>query len=209
MYTEDLLENSDLSALAHSRLGLKQFVNDGEKHVRKVKQHVALTGNSEEFFNLFGSKKRKDSIQDVRNEQNARWSKYKVDSCAGVQKLIDEIAIDIEKTTKIMASSNAFYLQPQLETAREWEAKAKTIQSQMDCVNKLAAEKQASERASVLDTLTNISDSTVAKAKNDLGLGISAKNEAPQTIAGVDKKVVVYGGIGLAALLIIGLIGRR
>jgi hypothetical protein len=200
----DMIEHNELGALAHSRIGGNTCFVD-ENHITPYRSF----SSEEDFYNLFGSKKRKDSIQDVRNEQNARWSKYKVDTCANVQKLIDEIGIDIEKTTKLMASTNAFYLQPQLETAREWEAKAKTIQSQMDCINVLAAEKQASDRASVLDTLTNISDTTVAKAKNDLS-GISSKDKGSlETVGGVNKNILIYGGIGIAGLIVLALFLKK
>ena len=62
----DSIENNELSALAPSRLGLRQFANDGAKGMPKM---MNFTGG-DDFVNLFGSRVRKKSAfrQQVRDK---------------------------------------------------------------------------------------------------------------------------------------------
>jgi len=94
----DMIENNELGALAPSRLGGNTGFVD-ENHVTPYKSFSGEEG----FFNLFGSQKRKNSIQDVRNETDAMWAKYSTDTCEDLQKLLDAIAIHIETNTKLLA----------------------------------------------------------------------------------------------------------
>jgi hypothetical protein len=60
------------------------------------------------------------------------------------------------------------------------------------------------KNVSSLDALTKISDLTVDKAKQDI-LGTDKSGGA----AGSNKKLLLYGGIGLGVLVAIALIARR
>jgi len=90
---------------------------------------------------------------------------------------------------------------------RNAQANAKMLQNQYDCINKLAQEKVAAERKSLLDTLTNVSDTTVEKAKGDLkGIDMGT---GEKTVGGVNKNLLIYGGVGLGALIVIALIFKK
>lgn len=197
----DMIENNELSALAPSRIG-----NDRSFADEKTKSYLGFTGE-EDFYNLFGSQKRKNSIAQVQRDETAKWARYDTKTCSGIQLLIDDAQVEIERITKMMANNNGFDLPIQLKFARDAQANAKKLQNQYDCINKLAQEKVAAERKALLDTLTNVSDTTVAKAKGDL-TGIDM-GTGEKTIAGVNKNLLIYGGIGLGALIVIALIFKK
>lgn len=195
----DMLENNELGALATMRIGGNtSFVDEND-----VTPYKNFTGE-DEFFNLFGSKKRKDSIAQVEKDANAKWAQYDTKTCGGIELLIADTQVEIERVTKMMASNNGFDLPIQLKFARNAQANAKALQNQYDCVRKAEEAKIEAERKSSLDALTKISDLTVDKAKQDL-LGTDQSGSAG---AG-NKKLLLYGGIGLGALVVIALIARR
>jgi hypothetical protein len=78
------------------------------------------------------------------------------------------------------------------------------LQNQYDCVRKAEQAKVEEERKSSLDALTKISDLTVDKAKQDI-LGGDKGGSAGEG----NKKLLLYGGIGLGVLVAIALIARR
>jgi hypothetical protein len=203
--SRNMLENSELAALSHSRLGSNQFIDDFV--TSQPKQFVGFVAD-DEFYNLFGSKKRKSSIENVKEDETAKWAKYDTSDCKGVQSLIDDTEIEIERVTKLMASSKGFELPIQLEYARNAQAKAKTLQNQYDCLAKDAADKKEAARLESLATLTKISDASVDKAKKDV-LGLGSDDTAAPTILGMPKNVVIYGGIGLGVLVVVALLFRK
>jgi hypothetical protein len=163
----------------------------------------SFTGD-DDFFNLFGSKKRKDSVAQVEKDVAAKWAQYDTKTCGGIELLIADTQVEIERVTKMMASNNGFDLPIQLKGARNAQANAKALQNQYDCVRKAEEAKIEAERKSSLDALTKISDLTVDKAKQDI-LGTDKSGGA----AGSNKKLLLYGGIGLGVLVAIALIARR
>jgi hypothetical protein len=197
----DMIENNELSALAPSRVGNDRcFVDE------KSQSYLGFTGE-EQFYNLFGSQKRKQSIAQVEKDAKAKWAQYDTKTCGGIQLLIDDAQVEIERITKMMASNNGFDLPIQLKFARNAQAEAKKLQNQYDCVNKLAKEKVEAERKALLDTLTNVSDTAVNKAKGDLvGLDMGTPEKS---VGGVNKNLLIYGGIGLGALVVIALIFKK
>jgi hypothetical protein len=197
----DMIENNELSALAPSRVGNDRcFVDE------KSQSYLGFTGE-EQFYNLFGSQKRKQSIAQVEKDAKAKWAQYDTKTCGGIQLLIDDAQVEIERITKIMASNNGFDLPIQLKFARNAQAEAKKLQNQYDCVNKLSKEKVEAERKALLDTLTNVSDTAVNKAKGDLvGLDMGTPEKS---VGGVNKNLLIYGGIGLGALVVIALILKK
>jgi hypothetical protein len=195
----DMLENNELGALATMRIGGNtSFVDEND-----VTPYKNFTGE-DEFFNLFGSKKRKDSVAQVEKDANEKWGEYDQKTCGGIELLLADTQVEIERITKMMASNNGFDLPIQLKIARNAQANAKMLQNQYDCVRKAEQAKIEEERKSSLDALTKISDLTVDKAKQDL-LGGDKDGSAG---AG-NKKLLMYGGIGLGALVVIALIARR
>jgi hypothetical protein len=195
----DMLEYNELGALAPMRIGGNtSFVDEND-----VTPCRSFTGD-DDFFNLFGSKKRKDSVAQVEKDVAAKWSQYDTKTCGGIELLIADTQVEIERVTKMMASNNGFDLPIQLKGARNAQANAKALQNQYDCVRKAEEAKIEAERKSSLDALTKISDLTVDKAKQDI-LGTDKSGGA----AGSNKKLLLYGGIGLGVLVAIALIARR
>jgi hypothetical protein len=197
----DMIENNELSALAPSRVGNDRcFVDE------KTNGYACFTGE-EQFYSLFGSRKRKDSIAQVEKDARAKWSRYDTKTCGGIDLLLQDAMVERERITKLMASSNAFELPIQRKFAIEAEANAKMLRNQYDCVNKAEAQKKEKERKDLLDTLTTVSDTSVNKAKGDLvGLDMGADTK---TIGGVNKNLLIYGGIGIGALVVIALIFKK
>jgi hypothetical protein len=195
----DMLEYNELGALAPMRIGGNtSFVDEND-----VTPCRSFTGD-DDFFNLFGSKKRKDSVARVEKDASAKWAQYDTKTCGGIELLLSDTQVEIERITKMMASNNGFDLPIQLKIARNAQANAKMLQNQYDCVRKAEQAKVEEERKSSLDALTKISELTVDKAKQDI-LGTDKSGGA----AGSNKKLLLYGGIGLGVLVAIALIVRR
>jgi hypothetical protein len=195
----DMLENNELGALAPMRIGGNtSFVDEND-----VTPSKSFTGE-DDFYNLFGSQKRKQSVAQVEKDATAKWAQYDTKTCGGIELLIADTQVEIERVTKMMASNNGFDLPIQLKFARNAQANAKALQNQYDCVRKAEQAKIEEERKSSLDALTKISDLTVDKAKQDI-LGTDKSASA----AGSNKKLLLYGGIGLGVLVAIALIARR
>ena len=197
----DMIEQNELGALAPSRVGNDRcFVDE------QTLSYLGFTGE-DDFYNLFGSKKRKNSVAQVEKDAREKWEAYDMKTCGGIQLLIDDTQVEIETITKRMSNEKGFDLPIQLKFAREAQSRAKTLQNQYDCINKLAQEKVAAERKSLLDTLTNVSDTTVEKAKGDLkGIDMGT---GEKTVGGVNKNLLIYGGVGLGALIVIALIFKK
>ena len=194
-----MLENNELGALAPMRIGGNtSFVDEND-----VTPCRSFTGD-DDFFNLFGSKKRKASVAQVEKDANEKWEQYDQKTCGGIELLIADTQVEIERITKMMANNNGFDLPIQLKIARAAQANAKMLQNQYDCVRKAEQAKVEEERKSSLDALTKISDLTVDKAKQDI-LGGDKGGSAGEG----NKKLLLYGGIGLGVLVAIALIARR
>jgi hypothetical protein len=194
-----MLENNELGALAPMRIGGNtSFVDEND-----VTPCRSFTGD-DDFFNLFGSKKRKASVAQVEKDANEKWGQYDQKTCGGIELLIADTQVEIERITKMMANNNGFDLPIQLKIARAAQANAKMLQNQYDCVRKAEQAKVEEERKSSLDALTKISDLTVDKAKQDI-LGGDKGGSAGEG----NKKLLLYGGIGLGVLVAIALIARR
>jgi hypothetical protein len=195
----DMLENNELGALAPMRIGGNtSFVDEND-----VTPCRSFTGD-DDFFNLFGSKKRKASVAQVEKDAKEKWGQYDQKTCGGIELLIADTQVEIERITKMMANNNGFDLPIQLKIARAAQANAKMLQNQYDCVRKAEQAKVEEERKSSLDALTKISDLTVDKAKQDI-LGGDKGGSAGEG----NKKLLLYGGIGLGVLVAIALIARR
>ncbi len=190
-----MIENNDLGALAPSRLGLNEFVDDNWAYKN-------YTGE-EDFFNLFGSRKKK-------MDKYTSWARAKFESlstdCGEVQKSIDIINNELQLLLKKKQTLN---VKTQIKETNQILADFKRAQIEQDCENKLAQTKAEKEKADTLSTLTQLSDISVGKAQQELA-GLQA-GAAPQDAASQAqmKKYLMYGGIGLGAVLLIFLIARR
>jgi len=189
----DMIENNELAALAPSRLGLNQFADD--QWVYKN-----YTGD-ENFYNLFGSRKKK-------MEKYTSWARAKFenlpDDCANIQKSIDIINNELQLLLKQKPTLN---IKTQVKETNQILAEFKRLQISQDCEKLEAEAKKVAEKQETLDTLTKLSDVSVGKAQQELsGLQGAQGGDATQDQT---KKYLLYGGIGLGAILLIVLLTRR
>lgn len=196
----EIAEIDGMSAISPTRLGNRQFINDTYRGVDVKK---------EDFANLFGSKKRKESIARTRKEQNDFWAKKPQQTCDDLKAALASVSIEVEKLTKLSATSKDYWIIPSLEVAREWEGKFKQLQASSRCLELEAEAKKKAERELTLQTLSQLSDTTVEKAKADLAQTTgSSLGQAVSSLTGGNNKLLLYGGIGLGVVLII-LLARR
>ena len=191
----DMIENNELGALAPSRLGLREFADDNWVYKN-------YTGG-DEFYNLFGSRK-------AKIEKYSAWAKTKFEGlatdCENIQRSIDIISNELASLLKQKQTLN---IKTQIKETNLILADYKKMQIEQDCEKKAIAAKTAQEREQTLSTLTQLSDISVGKAQQELA-GLQA-GLSPQDAAAQDqtKKYLLYGGIGLGAILLIFLIARR
>lgn len=183
----DMIENNELAALAPSRLGLRQFADD-------------------EFANLFGSQKRKDSLARTRAEENAKWRKYPLKTCEDAQTLLNLTLAEAESLNKIIAASPKDVFPPErLKVVRAWEAEARRKLVGSDCEAKAAAAAKAEREKATLETLTQLGDTSVQKAQSELrGLQSDGTSSPLNT-----QNILIYGGLAIAGIVVISLILRR
>lgn len=191
----DMIENNELGALAPSRLGLREFADDKWAYKN-------YTGG-EDFFNLLGSRKKKI-------EKYSSWARTKFENlstdCDKIQGSIDIINNEIQLLLKQKQTLN---IKTQLRETNQILADFKRFQIEQDCERKLTEAKSERERERTLATLTQLSDVSVGKAQQELaGLqaGLSPEEAASQAKM---KKYLLYGGLGLAAILVVVLISRK
>lgn len=184
----DMIENNELGALAPSRLGLKQFIDEGDVNY----------GGDEDFYNLFGSRNRKkENFQkDVRN----KYINLPTD-CENIQDSID--IIENDKKTLLGLKGDLRQKQSLAETSKVL-GQFKSLQISQKCVKTLDAQKAEKDKKDTLDTLTSLSESSISKAQSELkGLDADIKGG---TKGITTKQILIYGGVGVAALAIIALI---
>lgn len=192
----DMIENNELGALAPSRLGLKQFADDDSWVYKNY------TG-SDDFYNIGGSRKRKI-------EKYSSWAKAKFEDlptdCENIQRSIDIINNEL---TSLLKQKQTLNIKTQIKETNLILAEYKKTQLLQDCEKKAQEAKTAKEREQTLATLTQLSDVSVGKAQQELaGLQSGAAPEQAASDAQM-KKYLLYGGIGLGAVLLIFLIARR
>jgi hypothetical protein len=185
----DSIENNELSALAPSRLGLRQFANDGAKGTPKM---MNFTGG-DDFVNLFGSRVRKKSAfrQQVRDKYGAIPS-----DCQAVKDKIDVINSDYETLVKRSAGRVTLEIKEKLDETNIVLGEHKSALLKLGCKAQeaqLQAQVAETKAAQTLETLTKLGESQVSAAKADL-LGTSA---APAQGGGMNKNIIIFGVIGV------------
>ena len=137
----DLLENSELSALAPSRLGNKSFIDDND-------------------YSNFSITNKKQANREAKAEVDATWAinpKLK-DNCDYLQNQLDKllIKIDVDNKSGMSKDLRERWIQPH----EDWAGKYRQAIVDNECQkNKEQAEKSA-EQKNTLDTLTTITNSS-------------------------------------------------
>lgn len=184
----EMIENNELAALAPSRLGLNEFQDDNWVYRN-------YTGDSE-FFNLFGSRK-------AKVERYTQTAKSKLENlptdCESIQKSIDLINNELQGLLK---QKKTLSVKTQVDAANKILSQYKALQISQDCEKKAAEQQSQAQQEQTLSTLSKLSETSVGKAQEEL--------KGLQGAGGTDtSKMLLYGGLGLAALIGIILIARR
>jgi len=186
----EMIENNELAALAPSRLGLNEFADDNWAYRN-------YTG-SDEFFNLFGSRKAKKEKYTQQVQQ--KFGALSTD-CENIQTSID--LVNNELRTLLKQKQN-LEVKTKVKNLNNRLGELKALQISQKCEKQLAEQQRQAQQEQVLTTLTKLSDVSVGKASDEL------KGLQGGESAGTDtNKLLLYGGIGVAALVVIILIAKR
>jgi len=211
----DMIENNDLGALAVGRLGdLNSFTDEskGYKNFAGNEEVFQKIDINEEFENLFGSKTFKNNKEKAKNDAEAFVKKLPKTTCDDLSSSLDKLALYIEAETKQLGLAKGHvteYPKIRLGVARTAEADMKMKQQDKQCI--AIAEKIQSEqkKADLIKTLTNVSEDSVQQAKKDL-FGNQPLYPPPPSgkgpsglLGGSNKNLLIYGGIGVVALILL------
>lgn len=219
----DMIENNDLGALAKGRLGdLNGFTDEN-------KVYKNFTGNeevfqkidiNEEFENLFGSKTFKDNKAKAKADAEAFVKKLPKTTCEDLKSSLDKLALYIEAQTKELGLAKGHvteYPKIRLGVARTAEAEMKMKQEDKQCLAIAQKIETEQNKAELIKTLTNVSEASVQQAKTDLfGVPIGKPLYPPASQGGgltaslgSNKNLLIYGGIGLGAVLLLVMLRNR
>ena len=218
----DMIENNDLGALAIGRLGdLNNFMDENKVYKNfsgneEVFQRVDI---NEEFENLFGSKTFKNNKEKAKNDAEAFVKKLPKTTCDDLSSSLDKLALYIEAETKQLGLAKGHvteYPKIRLGVARTAEADMKMKQQDKQCIAIAQKVESEQKKADLIKTLTNVSEDSVQQAKKDLfGTPAGQPLYAPATtnqgalssvqnaLGGSNKNLLIYGGIGVVALILL------
>lgn len=187
----DSIENNELAALAPSRLGLRQFANDGAKGMPKM---LNFTG-TDDFVNLFGSRvaKKSNYRQEVRTKYGAIPS-----DCQAIRDKIELIQSDYETLVKRSAGRVTLEIKEKMDETTKVLGEHRSALIRNGCQKQEAqaqAEVAQAKASQTLETLTKLGESQVSAAKADL-LGTAT----PQQAGGMNKNIIIFGVVGVALI---------
>lgn len=218
----DMIENNDLGALAIGRLGdLNNFMDENKVYKNfagneEVFQRVDI---NEEFENLFGSKTFKNNKEKAKNDAEAFVKKLPKTTCDDLSSSLDKLALYIEAETKQLGLAKGHvteYPKIRLGVARTAEADMKMKQQDKQCIAIAQKVESEQKKAELIKTLTNVSEDSVQQAKKDLfgtpagqplyapaRSGQGALSSVQNALGGSNKNLLIYGGIGVVALILL------
>lgn len=203
----DMIESTTEGAHAPSRLGSHQFADDNKHFKNFTGGQDFFKGGGEDWANLFGSKLRKLHLKENQEAEAKVWASYPTATCDDIQRLIDALALRAETLVKQIAAKPKDPFYPvRIITVREWEGKIKSLQLQKDCINIVAKAKEDAQKQETLSTITSLSETSIQNAKNDL-LGINLTDTT--ATASPNKKLLMYGGIGVGAVILLLLLRKK
>lgn len=224
----DMIENNDLGALAKGRLGdLNSFADESKSFKNfagneEVFQKIDINEEFENLFgvNIFGDETFKRNKNQAKADAEAFVKKLPKTTCEDLKSSLDKLALYIEAQTKELGLAKGHvteYPKIRLGVARAAEADMKMKQEDKQCI--AIAQKLESEqkKAELIKTLTNVSEASVQQAKTDLfGVPSGQPLYAPASQGGgltaslgSNKNLLIYGGIGLGAVLLIAMLRNR
>ncbi len=178
----EMLENNELSALAPSRLGMRNFVNDSPikgKRMRNIEEN---------FANLSGA--RKKLVARIKG----KWSSLPQD-CGSIDNSIALVEQDTAALIKQSATLKGYNLKSVKLIIQENQATLGELKKvQIANCGSFESEKMAQEEKKFEEKLVALSESSIAKAKGEAeSLGSKVKS---------NKNILLIGG-GIVVLGII------
>jgi hypothetical protein len=194
----DMLENNELAALAPSRLGNKNFINDTAISGKKIYKNIS---QKEEFSNLFGSANRKKLVAKVKG----KWSNLNTD-CSNVDSNIALVEEDTAALIKRSATEKGYNLKSTKLIIQENQTALGDLKKfkATECA-RIEAENKAVEEKKFEEKLIALADATVEKAKGEStkSSGISgALSKAVDNVKKGNKNLLYIGG----GILVLGVI---
>jgi hypothetical protein len=190
----DMLENNELSALAPSRLGMKNFINDKPMRGKK------MPNQEEQFANLFGSKNRRKLASRVQG----KWSSLPTD-CDKIDSSIKIVEEDIASQIKKSSTQKGYALKSTKIIIQESQMALGELKKlkEANC-STVIEEKKAMEEQKFQEKLEKISEDAIAKAKGDVPASASAGQVVNKIVENVksNKNIYLIGG----GILVLGLV---
>lgn len=191
----DSIENNEMAALAPSRLGLRQFVNDGKKGMPKM---LNFTG-TDDFVNLFGSRVAKKA--NYRQEIRTKYGAIPTD-CQAIKDKIDLIQSDYETLVKRSAGRVTLEIREKMDETTKVLGEHRSALIKNGCQKQeaqLQTEAAQAKASQTLETLTKLGETQVSAAKADL-LGTSTGTDAQASAGGINKNIIIFGVVGVALI---------
>jgi hypothetical protein len=190
----DMLEDNELSALAPSRLGMKNFINDKPMRGKKMPKQ------EEQFAYLFGSANRKKLVARVQG----KWSSLPTD-CSSIGSSIRIVEEDTAAQIKKSATEKGYNLKSTKLIIQENQTTLGELKkfSEANCFS-LVEEKKAIEEEKFQEKLQKISEDAIAKAKGDVPKGASPSQVVNKVVENVksNKNIYLIGG----GILVLGVV---
>jgi hypothetical protein len=207
----DMIERSELHAT--SRLGGgKRFIDD---------KNLNFTGG-EDFFNLFGSRKRKKSR--AREQVLQKYQSLPTD-CDSIGTSIEIVSSDLETLVRRSGNKAKLEIREQIDETNAVLGELKSMSLKQGCGKVEEMEKAAKEKADTLGLLKSLGESQVEASKKDIGSGSGiagmfgglfggqdkkgieeTPSDAKSDASSKNKKLLLYGAIGLGAIIVVAVI---
>lgn len=185
----DMIEQNESGAFTEGRLGRSNFADE---HFRNY------TGG-EDFFNLFGSRKKKKSA--FREAIRTKYADLKVD-CLNIQRSIDIVNNDLQTLLK---QKSDLRQREQLDETNLVLGELKKRQIDQDCEAKLAALIKQQEREGTLRDIQSLTETSVGKAQQELA-GLGGQLSGGSNWMQQNRNLLIYGGIGIAAVVVLAIV---
>jgi hypothetical protein len=191
----DMLEDCELSALAPSRLGMKNFIND------KPMKGKPMPNQEENFANLFGSANRKK----VASKIKGKWSSLATD-CDSIDSSIKIVEEDVAAQIKKSSTQKGYDLKTTKLVIQESQTALGELKKlkASNCVG-VEEEKKVLSEQKFQENLQKLSEDAIAKAKGESTTsgGVSGVIGKITDSFKSNKKVYLIGG----GILVLGIIG--
>jgi LPXTG-motif cell wall-anchored protein len=186
----DMIENNEMGALAHSRLGSRNFVDDRKSKVRFRSYTGIQEFEEENFLGILEGKAK----QKVRNAVRDKWKTLPKNNCATIQQSIDIVQNDIARITKQLAIKSNADRKTELDETNNVLGDLKSAQIRLNCENIEAQAQQQQAKAETEATLKQAAEEQVQAAKKDIATQSTTTNPSTQNW-------LIYGGVGLVVVI--------